>query len=256
MSTLATRPPDPAQAILSGVSWTQHHVEELVSLVSSWGLVAAQVIAGLVIMSDGAFSLALPSLDWLWVACQVGGIDVQIMITLARATRAHHEQRWGAMLAWGLASLPVLLITVFMSWVYSMMRAQNVTEATALTTTHIPAPAWLFFRVCVGVFIIAVSLVARMAHTTPAVALPPLPPTAPEIPPTKRLDVQTERPTRDMDAEAKTRALAKAWIRENRAATGRYPSAQRTATAFGVSKATGGAWVSQVRSEVEGSRVA
>lgn len=144
-------------SILSALSGLLVFLEELVNTLSGPLLVLGLGIALVDLLTDGALTVHVPALLYVWAISQAAGVDAQLVGSFARA---RHALRTGRRLPLvGLLVLGVML--AYVGWiaaeVFATEQAQHITTAAALQLLGMNPTTWIIQRTALSVFLVALS---------------------------------------------------------------------------------------------------
>lgn len=163
-------PEQPPRLIgLGAVALALRWLEELLSLVNGPLLMIGAGIAVVDLLTDGALTIAVPFLLFAWAISQALGIETQLLGCFARAREALRSRHGWAVAGWVVLGALLAFFAWQAGYVYAVMQAEHISEATALAQLGIPAAQWLGERVALGVGLVALSGWTRY-HAPPKAA--------------------------------------------------------------------------------------
>ena len=109
------------------------------------------------LLSDGALLVSAPWLLYAWAISQAVGVDAQLIGAWDRAKRALLARRWWTLLGLVVLGCALAYVGYVAALVFATQEANHVTEAAALASLGMNATTWLWQRVGVSVFLVALS---------------------------------------------------------------------------------------------------
>jgi len=139
--------------IAACLRWT----EELANIISGPMLVVGLGIALVDLLTAGDLIAAVPWLLYAWAISQAVGVDAQLIGAWDRAKRALLRRQWWTLLGLVVLGCALAYVGYVAALVFATQEANHVTEAAALASLGMNATTWLWQRVGVSVFLVALS---------------------------------------------------------------------------------------------------
>lgn len=143
--------------LLGPIAATLRWTEELANIISGPLLVVGLGIALVDLLSDGGLLTTVPWLLYAWAISQAVGVDAQLIGAWDRAKRALLARRWWTLLGLVVLGCALAYVGYVAALVFATQEANHVTEAAALASLGMNATTWLWQRVGVSVFLVALS---------------------------------------------------------------------------------------------------